>query len=138
MLPAKTITKKEKKERSRKKRLAIALLLGLSLVCIFLLYVALPKKGPLYISPLSKDQTTSAAKVEKILKEKKISYESLSMAKDRSYVIKLDEKSEVIIDPKKDILEQLSSLQLILSTLKIEGKALRRLDFRYKSPIISL
>ena len=70
-------------------------------------------------------------------KSKNISYISIETAKDLSLIIKLDKERQVIIDPDKDINQQLSSLQLILSQLKIEGKLFKRLDFRYQKPIIS-
>lgn len=137
MLPHKVITKRQKKEKSRKKLAVALILIGLVIVSVFLFYAAFFQKDPLYVSPLSKDQSSSISRIEKILKEKKIHYESLSTSSDLTYKVKLDGKSEVIIDPKKDAYEQLSSLQLILSQLKIEGKMFKRLDFRYQKPIIS-
>lgn len=137
MLQRKTITKKQKKERSRKKLAAALIFIGLSVISVFLFYVAFFQKEPLFVSPLSKDQTSGITKVEKIFNEKRIHYESLTISKDLNYIVKLDEKSEVIIDHKKDVFDQISSLQLILSQLKIEGKAFKRLDFRYQNPIIS-
>ncbi|MEK9176134.1 MAG: hypothetical protein AAB520_01680 [Patescibacteria group bacterium] len=137
MLQRKTITKRQKKERARK-RFGLALLfIGLIFVSISIFYIAfLEKPGPI-TSPLSKDQVSGTAKINKILKEKNISYKDISTSKDLYYVIKLSDKEEVIIDPKKNIEEQLSSLQFILSQLKIEGKTFKRLDFRYQKPIIS-
>ena len=137
MLPRKVVTKKQKKEKIRKKLAAVLVLFGLIIASVSLFYTVFFKTDPLYISPLSKDQSPGISKIEKILKEKKIHYESLSVSEDLTYKVKLDQKSEVIIDPKKDAYEQLSSLQLILSQLKIEGKAFKRLDFRYQKPIIS-
>ncbi len=137
MLPRKTLTKKQKKEISRKK-LAMALIItGLFIVAILLFYSAFIEKDPIYLNPLSKDQTSISSIIKKGLKEKKIEYVTLETSKELNYIIKFDKDSKAIIDPKKDIGEQLSSLQLILSTLKIEGKMFKRLDFRYQKPVIS-
>jgi len=133
-----TITKKEKKKAS-KRRLGIFLIFaGLLFLNLFLVYMAFIEKPKPIVSPLSKNQISSNASFEKKLKEKNISYESFSTVKDLTYKILLKSGGEVIIDPSKNIDQQLSSLQLILSQLKIEGKALKRLDFRYQKPIISL
>lgn len=137
MLPRKTLTKKQKKANLRKRVSAGLFFGGLIVIAVFLFYLAFLQKHPPFLNPLSKDQTSAGIKIQKILKEKKISYKSVSTSKDLTYKIVLDKDSEVIIDPKKDIEPQLSSLQLILKHLKIEGKALRRLDFRYQKPVIS-
>ena len=137
MLPRKILTKKQKKEISRKKLAIVLIITGLFIVAILLSYVAFLEKDPVYLSPLSKDQTSVSSTIKKSLKEKKIEYVSLQTSKELNYVIKFDKDSEAIIDPKKDIDQQLSSLQLILSALKIEGKTFKRLDFRYQKPIIS-
>ena len=137
MLPRKTLTKKQKKEIFQR-RLGIGLVFtGLIIVAILLFYLAFLQKTPVFLNPLSKDQMSTGTKIQKILKEKKISYVSVATSKDLTYRVMLEKDSEVIIDPKKDVEAQLSSLQLILSALKIEGKAFKRLDFRYQKPIIS-
>lgn len=137
MLPRKVITKKQKKE-ARKKRLGLALIsLGLFAVASFLFYVVFLDKPDPIISPLSKDQTTQVSKIQKLLSEKRIEYEEVGTNKDLNYVIRLTSDQEAIIDPNKNIEEQLSSLQLVLRQLKIEGKTFRRLDFRYQKPVIT-
>ncbi len=137
MLPAKTITKKQKKQASKKRAGIFLIFVGLALIAVSLFFIAFLEKQPKPISPLSKNQTSVNSIVEKTLKSKNISYISIETAKDLSLIVKLDKERQVIIDPDKDIDQQLSSLQLILSQLKIEGKALKRLDFRYQKPIIS-
>lgn len=137
MLPRKTLTKKQKKENFRR-RLGVGLVFtGLIITAVLLFYLAYLQKTPEFLNPLSEDQTSTGTKIQKTLKEKKITYKSISTSSDLSYKVVLDRDSEVIIDPKKDVEAQLSSLQLILSALKIEGKAFKRLDFRYQKPIIS-
>jgi hypothetical protein len=137
MLPRRTLTKKQKKKIKRKKSGVILIFTGLLIICASLFFGVFFDKEPIYVSPLSKNQITSTSRMEKLLKEKKIEYESLETTRDLYYIIKLDKNREVIIDPQKNITEQISSLQLILRQLKIDGKAFKRLDFRYQKPIIS-
>lgn len=137
MLPRKTLTKRQKKEASKNRLGLILVFIGLALISFSLIVAVFLVKDPLFVSPLSKDQTSINLKIEKILKEKKISYKSIITSPDLSFVIRLDKDHEVIIDSNKDIDSQLSSLQLILTQLKIEGKTFKRLDFRFQKPIIS-
>lgn len=137
MLPVKTVTKKQKREASKKRIGAFLIFIGLVLITVLLLYAVFFEKVPKPISPLSKNQTSANSIIEKTLKSKNISFISIETAKDLNLIIKLGKDSDVILDPNKDIDQQLSSLQLILSQLKIEGKLFKRLDFRYQKPIIS-
>lgn len=137
MLPRKIITKRQKKEQSRKKLGLILLFVGLVLISASLSFSAFLEKPDKPISPLSKDQSSVNSKIEKALRDKKIPYISVTTLKDLNYQILLDNKTEVIINSNKDIIEQMSSLQLILTQLKIEGKSFKRLDFRYQKPVIS-
>ena len=137
MLPRRTLTKKQKKHNFRK-RLAVGIFFsGLAVGAAVLFYLAFFHKTPEILNPLSRDQTSAGIKITEMLKKKNIPYKRVATSKDLTYKIILSKDSEVIIDPKKDIELQLSSLQLILKRLKIEGKTFRRLDFRYQKPIIS-
>jgi len=137
MLPRRSLTKKQKKEISRKRLGIILIFIGLLIITGVMFYLVFLEKDPPIINPLSKDQTSSSRIISKTLKEKSIPYKELETTKDLKYKIKFEDNAEAIIDPKKDIEEQISSLQLILSQLKIEGKAFKRLDFSYQKPIIS-
>lgn len=137
MLPRRSLTKKQKKEKSRKKLGVLLIFLGLAIIASMLFYLAFLEKDPPVINPLSKDQTSTTKIITKILKEKGIDYQDLETTEDLKYRIKFEKSAEAIIDPRKDVEEQISSLQLILSQLKIEGKTFKRLDFSYQKPIIS-
>lgn len=137
MIFKKTVTKREKKEAYKKKLFFSSIIVGLLILNFVLIYIAfLDKPGPI-LNPLSKNQISSTQIIEKKIKESGIMYESFTTGEDLTYILTLSSKSEVIIDSNKDIDEQISSLQLILKQLKIEGKALKRLDFRYQKPIIT-
>lgn len=137
MLPVKTVTKKQKKEASKKRTGIFLIFIGLVLIVVSLFYTTFFEDVPKPISPLSRNQTSVNSIIEKTLKSKNIPFISIETSKDLSLIIKLSKDNEVVIDPNKDIDQQLSSLQLILSQLKIEGKLFKRLDFRYQKPIIS-
>ncbi|EKD85931.1 MAG: hypothetical protein ACD_37C00574G0002 [uncultured bacterium] len=137
MLPRKTITKRQKKEASKKKLGTVLVFIGLFMIALSLFFTAYLEKKPKPLSPLSKNQKSVNTAVEESLKKKNISFQSIDTANDLSIVVKLDKNKEVVIDPDKDIGEQLSSLQLIIAQLKIEGKSFKRLDFRYQKPIIT-
>ncbi|MDO8658618.1 MAG: hypothetical protein Q7K55_07780 [Candidatus Levybacteria bacterium] len=73
---------------------------------------------------------------ETILKKSGINYSYILYSSDFSYVAKLESGEEIIFSAKKDVQAQVSSLQLIHSRLKIEGKRFVRLDLRYDKPVV--
>jgi len=137
-LPRKVVTKKDKKRAIRNKSLLIIISIGLMLLLIPLVYLSFFNKEPLFISPLSKNQNSNISQLESMLSEKNIKYSDVSTSKDLSFLIILEDGNEVIVDPNKDIEQQLSSLQLIISQLTIEGKTFKKLDFRFEKPFIKL
>ena len=137
MIFRKTVTKRDKRNRARKKLGIILILVSLIVINLVLVYKAFFEKPKSIINPLSSNQISSTETIRIKLKENNINFLSLSTENDLNYLIKLKDGGEVIIDSGKSVDEQFSSLQLILSQLKIEGKALRRLDFRYEKPIIT-
>jgi len=92
-----------------------------------------------YISPLSKrvlsgqDSTTA---IEEGLKKYKIPFNRVTSASQSAYIIFLASGEEVTVTSKKSLDIQLSSLQLILSRLTIEGKRVFGLDLRFDKPIM--
>jgi flagellar biosynthesis/type III secretory pathway M-ring protein FliF/YscJ len=137
MLPKRTLTKKEKKKIQRKKLGLSLIFIGLSLIAFMLFYLVFLEKDPPLINPLSKDQSSTDSKLIKILKEEKIAYKEIETTKDLKYRIKFDKNGEAILTPEKNLEEQIASLQLIISQLKIEGRTFKRLDFSYEKPIIT-
>jgi cell division septal protein FtsQ len=137
MIFKRTVTKREKRNAARKKLFFLLFFVFLILINITLIYKAFLEKPKPISSPLARNQISSTQSVEKKLKEINVNYTSIDTEKDLNYLIKLKDNSEVILDSGKSMDEQLASLQLILSQIKIEGKALKRLDFRYEKPIIT-
>ncbi|PIZ99857.1 MAG: hypothetical protein COX78_01335 [Candidatus Levybacteria bacterium CG_4_10_14_0_2_um_filter_35_8] len=137
----KKIVKKRTNRIIRRKRIAIfILLLGifLSFLSLFLsvyynvLFKDLPK------NPISKTRMSALIDLEILLKKKNIQYQKVLPGNDLSLFITLKDEGLVIFSLKRDLSTQTSSLQLILSRLTIEGKRLKKLDFRFDKPIIEL
>lgn len=146
MLPRKRLLKKERSKEAKKRLLFISViagLLGFSLIGIGILVLL---KEPAFTSPLplfrplQADDETKATKkdIEKILKEKKIEYENIEQIKSGIYTFDVVGHGEVTLNAKKDLYAQLSSLQVILVRLTMEGKKFERLDVRFDRPIIVL
>lgn len=89
------------------------------------------------INPLSKNNTKTFEKINKILKSRNISYSKIEQNNDLSYKISLKDNGDVYISYKKDLGVQIDSLQLIVSRLTIEGKRFKSLDFRFDKPVVT-
>lgn len=108
------------------------------------LYLYLKKKQVDYISPISSvplptlfNSSLATLKiVENLLYKNKIPFTSISQASGSAILIKMRDGEDVIFSDKKNIDSQISSLQLVLSRLTIEGKRFTSLDFRFDRPII--
>ncbi len=75
--------------------------------------------------------------LETLLKKSAISYESIGVSsQEAALLVVLKDEENVIISRNKDLKEQISSLQLILSRFTIEGKKFSRLDFRFERPVV--
>jgi len=89
------------------------------------------------ISPLARNKSSQLVNLESLLTKKQVLFKSVVANLDGSYTVKLIDQGEVILSSKKDIGSQLSSLQLMLARLTIEGKKLKILDFRFDNPVVS-
>lgn len=135
--------KRHNKKRKKKIFSILALVIIFAGACT-IIFLKLSQK-PIFLSPLphnykinsapEKDQTLELLKRK--LSAKKIEYTDIALV-DNYYVIKLKDKSVVIISSAKDINAQLSSLQFILARLTMEGKAFSELDLRFDKPVIKL
>jgi hypothetical protein len=129
---------RREKTKSRIKLGLIALFFLIVLLSLFeFLYINFSFGKAPYLNPLARNRNSNTQNLEKILDKENLNYLSVSENKDGSFLIFLKDGGEVILSSKKDIKSQLSSLQLILSRLTIEGKKLKSLDFRYDNPVVS-
>ncbi len=92
-----------------------------------------------FISPLAQIKTQSKSikgELEYLLDKDNISFSKIETATDSSYLVFLKDNGQVSFASGKKLGPQVSSLQLILSRLTIEGKKFKRLDLRYELPTI--
>jgi hypothetical protein len=132
--------RKLKKEKSKYRlKVLILALFFLSLLVIGFEYLSINFSfgRVTYLSPIARESKSHLASLENMLDKNKISYSSVDIESDGSYAVKLKDDGEVILSSKKDMGSQLTSLQLILSGLTIEGKKLKKLDFRFVNPVVS-
>jgi hypothetical protein len=64
-----------------------------------------------------------------------IAYTAISRSDD-DYVISLSPKQQVVITRKKSLSTQISSLQIILPRLTMEGRNFTKVDLRFDKPVI--
>jgi hypothetical protein len=129
---------KKEKSKSRIKILFIALIFLILLFVIFeVLYLNFSFGRNTYLSPIAKEQRSKLISIESELEKSNISFKTVNVKEDSSFEVHLADSSVVILSSKKDIKSQISSLQLILSRLTIEGKKLKVLDFRFDNPVVS-
>ena len=88
------------------------------------------------ISPLGQNKPSQASNLESLLKKAKIPFASISQLPDY-YIVMLFDGGQIFISSKKDLTSQISSLQLMVNRLTIEGKRIKSLDFRFDKPIIN-
>lgn len=146
MWSRKRLLKKEKKHRLRKVSLISIILSGVIGVAMMITGIILIVNEPIFTSPLplfqswrdAQKKEDTVKEIEKQLKSKSIVYESVTRETSNRYKIILEGNGEVFISPEKGVTEQLSSLQVILSRLTMEGKKFKRLDLTYDRPVIVL
>lgn len=140
------LLKKDKRTLTKKRFLFLSLVAGvLGVACIGLGTVLLMGE-PLYTSPLPllrpsfalDDDKAVKTLIEQELKKRSIRYSSVTKVEQDLYKIVIPENGDVFLSSEKDIISQLSSLQVIVSRLTMEGEKFNRLDLRYDRPVISL
>lgn len=89
------------------------------------------------LSPLPKNYKSQGQDIRNLLEKERVKFLEISIATDSSYMVSLDGGGQAIISPRKNIEEQVRSLQIVLSRLTIEGKRFRSLDFRFDKPVVS-
>jgi hypothetical protein len=129
-----------KKEKSKQKaRFIVWFLIAFFILSLFtvFLYFNFSFGRNVYISPVAKNKSSKTIFLENELEKAGITFTSVVQESDGSFEVRLKDESKVIISSKKDIKQQLSSLQLMLSRLTIEGKKLKILDFRFNYPVVT-
>jgi len=137
MLFSKRRINKYNSKQSVKLVLITILLLGLIFTLFAYLYINFYINTYGFISPLSQNKETLLVKVEDELTKQNISFGKVLLNSDGSLSVKLRDESEIIFSSKRSVKSQITSLQLMLSRLTIEGKKLKSLDFRFDNPVVS-
>lgn len=104
------------------------------LICGFL-YIYLFQK-PIIISPLGVNNSSSEERVRKLFLDAEIPISEISLATDSSYLIRLNDGSEVLLSS-KNTNSRIQSLQVLLKQFTIEGQKFKRVDFRFEKPTIA-
>lgn len=119
-------------------KIFLFILIGLTvMLCVvyFAFLLFFPKKQ-LFISPLASQKSINNSGIEGLLQKSGITFTSVESTNDSVYLVNLKDGGQVIISKNKNVQDQISSLQLILSRLTIEGKRFKSLDFRYDKPVV--
>ena len=111
---------------------------------VFLIILSQLSKKTLFISPITGINNQDAKKIETLLIDAQITYASISLQADSTFVVKIQDGGpaspslggEVILSLKKNIDKQITSLQLILKQLTIDGRKFNRIDFRFDKPLV--
>ena len=137
MFVSKRLLKKDKIKKKHTTLIFVLIVVLLLLAGIKLIYLNFSFGKVTFISPVAKDTISKITFLEKLLDQDGILITNINTEADGSLRLHLKDGGEVILSSKKDLRSQISSLQLILSRLTIEGKKLKVLDFRFNRPVIS-
>lgn len=74
--------------------------------------------------------------LERLLRQKHIAMKTLPVATNSSLLVQLPNETEVLFSPQKDLSIQVSSLQIIINKITIEGKSAKKIDLRFAQPIV--
>lgn len=89
------------------------------------------------LSTLSKKtEDTSLEKLAEKLKKANIAFSDIAYATDSGVIVSLKTDNMLRFSKEKSYDKQISSLQLILGSLTIEGRQFLSLDFRFEKPLI--
>lgn len=137
--------KKRKKILALQKILIVFAIISCIIIVLEIIYLANVLQKPKFISPIANTYKNVLAAITnnspknqliELLHKNSIQYTSISSYGDGSMLIKLENGEEVLLSSKKLLETQVSSLQLILSRLTIEGKRIAKLDLRFDNPVI--
>lgn len=115
-------------------------------ICLGIWLPALWQKRPL-LTPLGTIAASAindsqsqimVGKVEALCGKYHVAFDSVSVASDSSILVNVKDNGQAILSSKKDLENQVASLQLTISNLTIEGKRFDTLDFRFERPVITL
>ena len=92
------------------------------------------KNKPTLIKPVP--DLTFEDKIKNIFNSSQINVLRISQLNNSDYEVLNNKGLKILITKTKDLKNQLTSLQLILERFRIEGRQLKKVDLRFKNPII--
>ncbi len=125
----------KKKRRNKKIVLYFIYIIFLILLGVGIFLINFYKK-PILLSPLGNSQKFDISAVEKKLHQHKVAYSKIEMTHDAFLQITLRSGGTVLLDKKKDIDSQISSLQRLISSLTIKGRNYKKIDFRFEKIVV--
>src|SRR3989344_3995197 len=137
MLQGKRRLKKEKSSRSTKLAFMLGLFIFVFLAGILVFVYIFYSNSSSYLNPLAVNKNSPKIKIEDMLEASNIKITRSVIGSQDFLEVDLKDVGKVIFSSKKDLKKQITSLQLMLSRLTIEGKKLKILDFRYDNPVVS-
>lgn len=145
--------KNNRKTKKIYKKIAFLIVLFIALGLLIYFGFNLLIKKPLFISPVPNQLLANVGKlaksisakkqndiltIEEELKKEGIQFSKVETATNSAILVYLAEGGEVVFSQVKDLGDQISSLQRILSRFTIEGKKFELLDLRFDRPFVKL
>lgn len=144
------LPKPQKRRHTYKRKKLLVFFLSCSLVifcglCVFYLYIfhfsptQLVRPIPAFSSVKgisTRTQTAAIVEVRRLCKEENIPITDITERADLTIEINQSGGEKILFSTTKPIEEQISSLQLVLTRLTIEGKRFESLDFRFDTPVV--
>jgi len=97
----------------------------------------LPDEEKLFVGKkINQKGVKTAGKIITLLEEKGISVEKVFLPSPGKIEVLLKEKIKTIFTSQKDPSLQVTSLQIILSSLRMEGKVPKEVDLRFERPVV--
>jgi hypothetical protein len=133
-----------KAQAFRKKLLILTGIIAGASLLVIVGFTSIQYFRPLYVSPVpfpfsqvvSVTHTPDTKEIEKLLTHNEVAYTNIIQGTDDTYKVIIKGNSEVILTGKKDLSSQVSSLQVILTRLTMEGKQIKSLDMRFNKPVV--
>ena len=141
----KKIGSKRKIKRTLNKIVFLGILFFTTLTILLIVYVVSTMKKHDIVSPITSIKNLPIKNIPAIdqnnalkilLEQQNISVKDTVSATDSSTLVTLDNGGEVLFSQKKNIQQQIASLQLIIRQLTIEGRQFKRIDLRFDNPVI--
>lgn len=141
-------TKIGSKRKSRQlliKSIKVCFLFVITLGILISITTFFYNRKKIVLSPIATAKTTkntyitsenNTEVISQLLEQNHLTPSAITIGSDSAILVTLKNGPEVTFSSAKDLSQQITSLQLIMSHLTIEGKRFTRVDFRFDNPII--